>query len=132
MEHGSTGTRNASRSGEGAEETSADHRTASDDTVKPSDADLRVRVGSFTDGDLTGIFVADDGTGIPTDDHERVLEDGFSTSEHGTGLGLSIVSDIAAGHGWDVRVADSESGGTRIELVTGARPTEAVRPATRE
>ncbi len=132
VEHGSTGTRNASRSGEVAEETSADHRTAFDDTVKPSDADLRVRVGSFTDGDLTGIFVADDGTGIPTDDHERVLEDGFSTSEHGTGLGLSIVSDIAAGHGWDVRVADSESGGTRIELVTGARPTEAVRPAPSE
>ena len=112
VEHGSTG-----------------NRPAANDAERE---DLTVRVGSFTDDDETGIFVADDGDGIPTDDHERVLEDGFSTSEEGTGLGLSVVTDIAAGHGWDVRVADSESGGARIELVTGERPTGAVRPAAAE
>ncbi|WP_424019604.1 histidine kinase N-terminal 7TM domain-containing protein [Halorientalis pallida] len=114
IEHGSTG-----------------NRPAADDADR-SGEDLTVRVGSFTDGDARGIFVADDGDGIPTDDHERVLEDGFSTSEDGTGLGLSVVTDIAAGHGWDVRVTDSESGGARIELVTGEQPTDPVRPTTTE
>ncbi|SDG20353.1 histidine kinase N-terminal 7TM domain-containing protein [Halorientalis regularis] len=104
---------------------------------EPTDADrcgsdLTVQVGAFTDGEATGIFVADTGDGIPTDDHERVLEDGFSTSGDGTGLGLSVVTDIAAGHGWDVRVTDSESGGARIELVTDEQPADPVRPTSAE
>ncbi|RXK48331.1 histidine kinase N-terminal 7TM domain-containing protein [Halorientalis pallida] len=111
---------------------STDNRAKSNDDTEHTDTDVTVRVGSFTDGEVTGIFVADDGAGFPTDERQRVLEDGFSTSEHGTGLGLSVVSDIAAGHGWEVRVTDSESGGARVELVTGEEPTGSVRQPSTE
>jgi len=45
-----------------------------------------------------------------------VFEAGYSTASEGTGFGLAIVADIAAVHGWDVSVTDSESGGARFEI----------------
>jgi signal transduction histidine kinase len=105
---------------------------APQDTVEHGGDDVTVHVGSFADGSTGGIFVADDGAGIPTEKRQRVLEDGFSTSEQGTGLGLSIVTDIAAGHGWDVRVTDSNSGGARVEFVTDEQPSGPVSPASAE
>ena len=33
-----------------------------------------------------------------------------------TGLGLRIVDEIADAHGWDVRVTDGSTGGTRFEI----------------
>ena len=66
---------------------------------------------SVTVGDLTGepgFFVADDGPGIPPQDHDSVFDSGYSTSDSGTGLGLSIVRTIAEAHGWEVRATESE------------------------
>lgn len=41
----------------------------------------------------------------------------------GTGLGLAIVREIADAHGWAVEIAESERGGTRIEI-TGVDPVD--------
>ena len=75
---------------------------------------VTVRVGRLPDSD--GLFVADDGPGIPVDNREAVFDRGFSTRDSGTGYGLSIVRQIAEGHGWGVVVTDAETGGARFEL----------------
>ena len=76
--------------------------------------DVRVTVGTAADG----FYVADTGPGIPPDERDRVFETGYTTEGRGTGFGLSIVKQIAAGHGWEIRVAESDAGGARFD-VTG-------------
>jgi signal transduction histidine kinase len=74
--------------------------------------DVTVTVGDLADG----FYVADDGPGIPAEEHEQVFETGFTTTEDGTGLGLNIVKQIADAHGWDVAVTESDDGGARFEF----------------
>ena len=93
--------------------------------------DVTVRLGRI---DAGGFYVADDGPGIPADDRDTVLRDGYTTTDGGSGTGLSIVSRIATQNGWDLRVTDSEDGGARFEfrnclLVEADRP--AVEPTER-
>jgi len=73
-----------------------------------------VRVGSL--GDTDGIYVADDGPGIPAEDDEAVFEPGYTGSDGGSGLGLAIVRRIAAAHGWQVDLTTSADGGARFEI----------------
>ncbi len=88
---------------------------AREDTADLGGRELTVRVCD-TDG---GFAVADDGSGIPPADRDRVFERGYSTTEGGTGYGLAIVADLAEAHGWDVSVTESESGGARFAIETG-------------
>lgn len=67
---------------------------------------------------LPGIYVEDDGPGIPPDERDRVFETGFTTADGGTGFGLNIAREIARAHGWDMRVREGSRGGARFE-VTG-------------
>ena len=72
---------------------------------------------TVTVGDLdSGFYIADDGPGIAPERREEVFETGCSTNPDGTGLGLSIVANVAAAHGWEVRVTDSIDGGARFEV----------------
>jgi len=80
--------------------------------VEHAGSSVTVRVDTFEGG----IFIEDNGPGIPEGIQDRVLERGFSARPDGSGLGLSIVQAIAMAHGWDVRVMNSENDGTRIEL----------------
>jgi len=79
-------------------------------------AALTVRVGTLNSTDRTGIYVADNGTGIPEPVRESLFEPGVSTNDSGTGLGLAIVSRIAEAHGWDITVTESADGGARFEI----------------
>jgi len=70
-----------------------------------------VRVRVFTDGEMHGVEVSDDGMGISSDDLERIFEPFFTTKkDQGSGLGLSAALRIAAKHGGTVK-ADSEGVG---------------------
>jgi len=80
---------------------------------------VTVRVGTLDDG----FFVEDDGSGIPEEKREKVLDGGYSTREEGTGLGLSIAQAIAETHGWTLSVTESDEGGARFEI-TGVEPVE--------
>lgn len=87
------------------------------------------------------IAVADSGTGIPSEDLERVMER-FGRSQvsrkrgiEGSGLGLSIVKTIAEAHGGDLAVRSQMGSGSEFVMtlprsaVTGsAKPTPPPMP----
>jgi PAS domain S-box-containing protein len=74
--------------------------------------DVTITVGELDDG----LYLGDDGPGIPEDERENVFDAGYSTAEDGTGFGLSIVKQIADAHGWDIRVTEGTDGGARFEI----------------
>ncbi|WP_220132634.1 sensor histidine kinase [Halorhabdus salina] len=81
-------------------------------SIEHGGQDVTITIGAV-DG---GFYVADDGTGIPAEEREKVFDMGFTTSDDGTGFGLMIVEGIVDAHGWDVRVTESETGGARFEI----------------
>jgi PAS domain S-box-containing protein len=97
VEHGSTGS-----------------QASPDDVVERDGDELTVRVGRLPGG--AGLYVEDDGIGIPARDRERIFQGGYSTSDHGTGSGLTIVRQIADVHGWEVVATESPDGGARFEI----------------
>jgi PAS domain S-box-containing protein len=76
--------------------------------------DVHIVVGECNDG--TGLYVTDDGPGIPEGDRETVFDSGYSSDPDGTGFGLAIVKEIVHNHGWDIEVTESEAGGARFEI----------------
>lgn len=80
--------------------------------VEHGGTDVTVTVGPL-DG---GIVIEDDGLGIPEADHDRVFEEGYTTSKAGSGLGLAVVRAVADAHGWAVRVTTGRDGGARFEI----------------
>lgn len=64
----------------------------------------------------TGIYVADDGPGIPAAERENVFKAGYSGTAENTGFGLSIVRRIAAAHGWEISITNSTLGGARFDI----------------
>ena len=79
-----------------------------------SDGVTQVRVGTFD----RGVFVEDDGPGIPEDRREEVFEFGTGTGD-GSGFGLAIVRTVVEAHGWSIDVTESDSGGARFEITVG-------------
>ncbi|MFB6298167.1 MAG: ATP-binding protein [Salinirussus sp.] len=86
---------------------------------------VTLTVGSLDDD--RGFYVADDGPGIAPDDRDRVFDPGYTTASEGTRYGLTVVERIAEGHGWEVTVTESRTGGARFEFA--ARPSPDREPA---
>ncbi len=80
-------------------------------------SDAEIRVGTTGNG----FYVADDGSGIPETERDRVFEPGETNAEEGTGFGLAIVKEIAEAHGWSIEVTESRAGGARFEITGVAR-----------
>ena len=80
--------------------------------IEHGGSDVTVTVGTLTNG----IYVADDGPGIPEHRREEIFESGYSTTPDGTGFGLNIVQQVVDAHGWEIEVTESTDGGTRFEL----------------
>ncbi|MFD1600295.1 PAS domain S-box protein [Halobellus rarus] len=81
--------------------------------VEHGGSDVTVRVGRHGE---QGIYVEDDGPGIPADKREEVFEPGHSSARGGTGFGLTIVKRIVEAHGWEMSVTDGTDGGARFEF----------------
>jgi len=84
--------------------------------VEHGGSDVTVRVGRHGE---QGIYVEDDGPGIPADERETVLEPGHSSARGGTGFGLTIVKRIVEAHGWELAVTEGTDGGARFEFEMG-------------
>jgi PAS domain S-box-containing protein len=82
--------------------------------VEHGRADVTVTVGRLRDG----LYIEDDGPGIPSDERDAVFEAGYSRSTDGTGFGLSIVKQIINAHDWQIRIADGTNGGARFEITS--------------
>jgi len=110
VEHGSTSPDSQAR------RDAVEHGSTSPDSQARRDAgsagSVTIRVGTV-DG---GIYVEDDGPGIPPEDRSDVLEPGFTTGEDGIGFGLAIVNEIVDSHGWELAVTDGTDGGARFEI----------------
>lgn len=80
--------------------------------LEHGDADV-VKVGVI-DGD--GIYVEDDGHGVPTSEQQKIFNTGYSTTDDGPGYGLHIVKSIVEIHDWDILVTEGDADGARFEI----------------
>lgn len=77
----------------------------------------RIRLSALSEGDALRIVVEDDGSGVATQDRERIFDLYFTTKADGSGLGLPLAHHIVRSHGGTLEVAESELGGARFEIV---------------
>lgn len=83
--------------------------------VEHGGGDVTLTAGVLSNDE--GVYLEDDGPGIPPDDRDRVFEKGHTTRRDGSGFGLAIVARILDAHDWDVRIADATGGGARFEVL---------------
>jgi PAS domain S-box-containing protein len=82
--------------------------------IEHNEGAVTVTVGILPDRD--GVYVEDDGRGIPAAEEERAFDSGHSTLQRGTGFGLTIVEQIVEAHGWRIDATTAETGGARFEI----------------
>lgn len=88
--------------------------SAASETDRSGEPPVTVTVGVLDQE--SGLYVADDGQGIPGEERSSVFDHGYSTDSEGTGFGLSIVETLVEAHDWSVSVTESEDGGARFEI----------------
>jgi two-component system nitrogen regulation sensor histidine kinase NtrY len=71
----------------------------------------RIVVRLKVNHDFATIDVIDNGTGLPADNRDRLLEPYVTTREKGTGLGLAIVAKIFEDHGGRIELRDAAEAG---------------------
>jgi len=100
-----------------------------ENALRHSPRGTRVEVSGHAGGDRCILVVADNGTGIPSGERERVFRRLYrmdkSRSTPGSGLGLSLAKAIADLHGATIGL-DDNSPGLRVTLVF---PLSATPPA---
>lgn len=70
------------------------------------DGQGEIDVTTSTDSELVTIQVKDSGSGIPTENLEKIFEPMFTTKKTGTGLGLVICKSIIEQHGGSISVSN--------------------------
>jgi len=92
---------------------STSNRTLSGDCLDHAGSHVSVTTGLFGED---GLYVEDDGPGIPAAYREVLFEPGYTTTDGGSGFGLAIVAEIVDAHGWAIRATEGDSGGARFEI----------------
>ncbi len=75
-----------------------------------------VRIDTEHADSTLSLRVSDTGCGIAPDDLPRVIEPYFTRFSGGSGLGLSMADQIAAAHGWRLRIMSVLGRGTQAAL----------------
>ncbi|GAB3692312.1 sensor histidine kinase [Halorubrum pallidum] len=75
-----------------------------------------ITIGPRDEADGVGMYVADDGPGVPDDVADSLFVSGVSTADS-SGIGLAIVDRIADAHGWNVGVYND--GGAVFDISFG-------------
>ena len=85
-----------------------------DNAIKHTPGGGRIEISLTPRNGGAEIIVADDGSGIPPEEREKVRERFYrldrSRTTPGAGLGLSLVSAVAARHEGELRLEDTEPG----------------------
>jgi two-component system nitrogen regulation sensor histidine kinase NtrY len=71
----------------------------------------RIVIRAKIEGDFAVIDIIDNGTGLPKENRDRLLEPYVTTRDKGTGLGLAIVAKIFEDHGGGVELRDAAEAG---------------------
>ena len=95
----------------------ADSRQLSDSPDQKYEPRLKIRTLQLEN--IITIEIEDNGSGIPDEIKDRILQPFFTTKKgtEGTGLGLSISRDIVKVHGGDLKI-DSRSGNGSTFIIT--------------
>ena len=82
----------------------------------PQGGELTIHTGDL--GDRVEVSVTDTGSGLTSEECERLFTPYYTTKQHGTGLGLAIVQSVVSDHGGKISVASTKEKGTtfRMEL----------------
>lgn len=98
-----------------------------DNAVRYTPANGRVDVSASMSGGTALLRVADNGAGIPVEDHNRVFDRFYrreGTGESGSGLGLFIVKTIASQHHATIKLGTAQSiGGLLVTVCFQATST---------
>jgi PAS domain S-box-containing protein len=62
------------------------------------------------------VAIRDFGTGLPSENPERIFDRFFSTKPDGLGMGLSIARSIVASHGGELAAANAPGGGAYVHF----------------
>ena len=95
-------------------------RNLTDNAARHATGQVRVSLREL-DGHVV-LRVEDDGGGVDPRQRERIfdrfvrLDEARDRDSGGSGLGLAIVREVAEFHGGDVRVLESDLGGSRFEI----------------
>jgi len=84
--------------------------------------DVSIEIGPLAAGGGKGLYVADDGPGIPVEMVDTVFDSGVSSADS-SGIGLAIVDRIVEAHEWDIEARNDD--GAVFELTFGADATQA-------
>ena len=76
---------------------------------------------SITEGNSINIEIKDTGSGIKTEDLNKIFDPYFTTKVKGTGLGLAIVHKIIEAHKGQVKVRSVSGQGTAFTIVMPAK-----------
>jgi len=94
------------------------------EAMAENDGPRILSVGSAPEGnDRIAIWVADTGTGVPTQDAEHLFDPLFTTKAEGMGMGLSICRSIIESHQGEISISQNAPRGAvfRFLLPIGAR-----------
>ncbi len=79
----------------------------------PDRRKVEISTAGNGDGEVR-LSVRDHGTGIPTEVHDRLFDQFFTTKEQGLGMGLAIVRSIVEAHGGQIDAENVADGGARF------------------
>ncbi len=67
--------------------------------------------------DLISIRISDTGSGLTSEEIEKIFNPDYSTKDKGLGLGLTLAHEIVKGHGGDIQVRSQPGQGTTFEIL---------------
>ncbi len=85
----------------------------------------RIAVTTIRDEDKVILTVSDTGSGIPTEDIDKVFDPFYSTKRLRFGMGLPLVKQIISEHLGEIKVESEPGKGTTFKMVFPARWMEA-------
>ena len=90
------------------------------------DRDRGIRLRTYTEGDVVGLEVRDEGVGIPEENLVHIIDPFFTTKreKEGTGLGLAVSAGIVKDHGGTLSFESVVGQGTVARILLPIPRTE--------